>query len=107
MKTICPVCKCDTDKIALTKLAKTFEVINGDLTFQYWHRSCLIGQSNDDLVSEENSLCHEVLDSQGILREFLAKRERNRIMDYEYLKDKYQDLKDTANEVLDGVIKWL
>ena len=109
VSTICPVCKSDTpgDKDYL-RLAVTYEQRkNGVIYKQWWHRSCLIGQQRDNLVSGANSLCHEVEYFLDCAVEMYRNRGKNTLAQWEVFKNKIEDLKEAKNEVLDEVVKWL
>ena len=110
VNTFCPACKSGTPKHTdqdLLKFAVTYEQEKSGMYKQWWHRSCLIGQQRDDLVSGANSLCHEVEYFLDCAVEMYRNRGKNTLPQWEVFRSKIEDLKEAKNEVLDEVIKWL
>jgi len=52
MNSVCPVCKKDCSRTALTKLVFSFEPVDNELIETTWHKSCFGNRENKFWVTE-------------------------------------------------------
>lgn len=108
--TICPVCNANLASVSdLKNLTITWEKndATSKLTKQYWHRSCLIGQVDDGLVSEANNLYHQIVDFKEEVKKVYKNRGKNKVLDWEHFLEKFENLENEAWKLRDEVVKYL